>query len=417
MPRPPGTRQGWPLSAVLILAVTLRLLFLVAVDHRAISIDLKGWIRVAEELERGHNPYSTTSLLNWQPLWVVVVWGLGKISSIFGFAFVRTMQVLLIASEAGLIIATDRLMATLNVPNRRLLLLAGFAVNPIFILLTCQHGNFDVIPATAIVLFLLWLCRWLGSGKPRDWFIAACFLGIGILAKTVPAILSPLALAGSSRLRFRQLVLGAALALGPAAIATLGLLALDPAATMRNVVAYRSVPVGFGWSSVLRAAGGAAAVHNYGRALPFIIGPLLIGIAIRIRRTLTPAPFDLVLASFLLLIGIPIFGSGYGPQYLFWYWPLLLCVAPLASRTFRIAAGLFAVVATVTYVLEYALVDYLGKFLLWRGPGAFLSRVATSVTGHLTIANGPLFLSYVALFAAGMLEMTRRTNRLQAPEP
>jgi hypothetical protein len=212
------------------------------------------------------------------------------------------------------------------------------------------------------------------------------------------------------------LVFGAALAFGPAAIGTLVLLALDADATVRNVLAYRSVPVGFGWSSVLRAVGGDMAVHNYGRALPFLICPLLIAVAVRMRRSRDLTPFTLVLAAFLLLVAIPVFGSGYGPQYLFWYWPLLLCVAPLTSPTFRLTASVFAAVAVTTYLIEYAVVDYLGSFFLWGQHGSFLSKAAAYVNGHLTIVNGPLFLAYAAVFAAGVFETMRRADRAIATE-
>src|SRR5262249_25522862 len=155
------------------------------VDPRAVSVDLKAWSQVARELEAGHNPYATTTLLNWPPLWVFAVWGLNKISAAASIPFLESVQLFLIVAAALLPAATDRLMAELAVPHRRTLLLFGIAANPILVLLTCQHGNFDVLPALAIVLFLLWLGRWVASSgtRPSAWLAAAFFLGLGILAK------------------------------------------------------------------------------------------------------------------------------------------------------------------------------------------------------------------------------------------
>ena len=52
-----------------------------------------------------------------------------------------------IAAECGLLLATDRLMQRFGIRRRRLLLLAGIALNPICVLLICQHGSFDVLIA------------------------------------------------------------------------------------------------------------------------------------------------------------------------------------------------------------------------------------------------------------------------------
>lgn len=394
-----------PLLLVVAVGVGVRLLFLAAVDSRAVSIDLKAWSRVAWELDAGHNPYATTPFLNWPPLWMTVLWCLKKISLLSGLPFLRAVQLFLIAAEAGLWVATDRLMGALSVPNRRRLLLLGFAVNPICILLTCQHGNFDVLPAIAIVLFLLWMFRWLERGEPADWLLAAFFLGLGILAKTVPLILSPLALAGSRRLPRRVLALGAALAFLPSAIGVAVLWVLAPDATAAHVMGYRSLPGWFGWTGILRRLSGEDWVRAYARALPAIFLAAIAWTARAIRRSPAVSRRELLVGALLLLVAIPLFGSGYGPQYLFWFWPLLLCAAPGGSRTFRLAAGAFAGIAAVTYVFQYALVGYFGKFLMWTSLASAMSGAADFADRHMTITNGPLFLAYLALFAAGVRDL------------
>lgn len=403
------SRPRWTLAAVIAAGVAVRLVFLALADPRAVSIDLKAWSRVAWELEAGHNPYATTNLLNWPPLWVFVVWGLKKLSLATAIPFLRCVQVFLIAAEAVLVAATDRLMASLSIPGpeRRRLLLFGFALNPIFVLLTCQHGNFDALPALAIVLFLTRLFRWLERGDGSDWLLGTLWLGLGVLAKTVPLVLAPLALAGSRRLSRRTLAAGATLVAGPAAAGVAFLYALDPASTLRYVIAYRSVPVGFGLPGALRAAGGELLVHRYGQVLPVLILAVLAGVAVACRRAWAPSRDALLLTALLLLVAIPLFGSGYGPQYIWWFWPLLLGAAARGSRAFRLAAGAFAGAAVVTYVVEYALVDYLGKLLLWTTRDPRLHAFGALVGRHLTIANAPLFLAYAALFAAGCAELGR----------
>ena len=373
---------------------------------------MKGWSRVAAELEAGRNPYVTTTLLNWPPLWIFVVWALERISLVLSVPFLRSVQLFLIAAEAGLVAATDRLMAELGIARRRNLLLFGFAVNPILVLLTCQHGNFDALPALAIVLFLLWLFRWVRSGgtRPSAWLAAVCFLGLGILAKTVPAILSPVALARSRDLRRRTLAAGAALAFGPAALGVGVLLLLAPGATLRNVLAYRSAAMGFGWSALFRGLGGEASRRAYAAVLPLLILAVLAGVA-RWARRLDPArPKALLLVALLLVVGIPLFGSGYGPQYLFWFWPLLLCLAPISGRVFRLAVGAFAAVAVATYVVEYALVDYLGQSLLWDVRASRLREFGALIGRHLSLANAPLFAAYLAVFAAGIREIVQAND-------
>ena len=87
-PFPRRTSQSfsrWSLPAVVALGVIVRLLFLFCTDPRAISVDLQGWVRVWHELEAGRNPYVTTTLLNWPPLWMAILGLLGKVSTGSGF--------------------------------------------------------------------------------------------------------------------------------------------------------------------------------------------------------------------------------------------------------------------------------------------------------------------------------------------
>jgi len=193
-------------GAVLIVP---RLLYLIWLPERALSTDLRSWSQVAVILLQDGNPYRDTRLLNWPPFWMQWLFCLGHASLWLGIRFSVLVRVSLIAAECGLM-ACLCLLARRHFPDaaRPGWLVLGIALNPVCILLSVQHGNFDVIVAVWVVLFLHFLLRDLqlrrstGADENADhWLLACLFLGLGILTKVVPVVLVPLLFVGCRQRR------------------------------------------------------------------------------------------------------------------------------------------------------------------------------------------------------------------------
>jgi hypothetical protein len=416
----PGSRIRIPLWLVIAADIGARLFFLFWTDPRAISPDLYGWKRVAAELAAGSNPYNTTALLNWPPLWMQVLFFAGRASSGTGIDVVRIVQALLITAEVGLLLVTDRLMAALGIHRRRLLLLVGIALNPICILLICQHGNFDVLVALAVSISLLWLFRFLRGLDAVPWLVAALFIGLGVALKSAPIVLAPLLCAGVRRVPTVTRAFGGTLVFGPALYGLSVIFVLGPQQIVRHVLAYRSIPDWFGVTGLFHWMGRDDWTRVYAVVFPVGLGAAMTLLAISLWKARAVSPEEILLWALLLLAAIPFLGCGYGPQYLYWFWPLFLAAAATGSPAFRKAAGAFAAIAATTYVAEYALIERLGGFLLYPRPSAPVQLVAFLLRSNrvTALANTPLFFAYGILFAAAARDLARRHRRRRmAPEP
>ena len=117
------------------------------------------------------------------------------------------------------------------------------------------------------------------------WLGGCLFLGLGVLAKTVPLVLAPL-LAPGGRLASRgERALGAALFLGPAALGMAVILVLAPAAVWDNVITYRSTRGYFGFAGMVREF---ADVDVRFASVTLAAAAVLAGVALaaRVRRPL-----------------------------------------------------------------------------------------------------------------------------------
>jgi len=384
---------------VLVTGVSLcaRLAFLTWMDPDAISADLRHWSAVARRLAVGENPYVSTDFLNWPPLWMQLVFGLDRIAKALGISTVLAIQLFLIAVEVGVIVATYDLLFAIGCSRRkrRWILLIGIALNPICILLVCQHGNFDVLVGFLVLLFLSAIIRWKRGGPIENWFLACFWLGLGTTLKVVPIVLAPLLLVGIRRLSHAARFLGAAVVLGPAAYGLSVLYVMNPAEITQKVIGYRSLPWRFGFTRLLRVF---HLEHWIGGYSILFVGALLACMAVigtNVLRRVTVPDRSLICGALLLLAFIPFAGPGYGPQYIYWFWPLVLAAFATGTRNVREVTILFSATAAATYVIEYAFRATLGGFLL----GHFSSThpLVRFTTVRLPALRLPLFLSYALL--------------------
>ena len=394
---------------VLIAGWAARWLVAATWPENARSADFFSWISVAKLMWAGHDPYKDTTSLNWPPFWMQCIYFISRTTAALNVFFIHGVQFFLAAVESLVVVVLFGLIRKLAPRARPFnLVLLGIALNPVTILLICQHCNFDVIVALWVLLFVCELIRYYETGNEVDWLLACLFLGLGILTKTVPLVLCPMLAGGLRRVAWKTKWTGLTLVLGPVTLGMSIIYVLAPADVTSKVLGYRSTPGWFGVTGLLHMAGldGLMGPASWVFYLALATVGVLTGIVFWRRKQMTGR--EIVMYATMFLAGTPALGPGYSPQYLYWFWPLLLLSYPLYDGIWRRVVITFIIVATVTCVVEYAIFPSHGQFFFYMANLNNVSKQAynrllwwISQPGQLLIRL-PLFLAFLVLLTAGI---------------
>ena len=440
-----------------------RVLFVIAIGD-AHSVDVDGWQRALEAQHDGQNPYET-GVLNWPPFWLQIIALLDAVANHVDTSFWTALRIYLIMAESALVATLYLTLVSVGARRDavRRALLVGIALNPVAILLVCQHGNSDINVGLLVTLAVAALIAHWRSRDVVLWLCGCLLLGVGVLAKTVPLVLAPI-LAPGARLAGRAgTVLGAALFVGPAALGLSVILALAPEATRKHVIEYRSFPGFFGVQGLLydvttvRAWIGpvmvvalivsAAVVWRWGSRearlsanLVFLVGALLFMAAVygvttlfdrlsshdvrprydtlftllaiatvawlsrRLWRGPPLKPEELFLFVAVIFMLVVAFGSGYGPQYAYWFMPALVATYVLLDDAWRRLLRIGYLVAGLTYLVEYGFIPWLGAWVpAVFGSSDWTTEVAEFLIPYrLVLLNVPLLAVYLLVLAGGI---------------
>ncbi len=407
------------LAIVLAVSWAARILFVVAIGD-AHSNDVDHWRGVLLAQDQGRNPYEL-GVLNWPPLWLVVLVCIDFASNLAGIGFWTALRVYLVAVESVLIVVLYLTLVSLG-PSReavRRSLLVGIALNPVTIILVCQHGNSDVQVGLLVTLAIAALCaHW----RTRDvvlWLCACLFIGLGVLAKTVPLVLAPILAPGARLASAVSKLLGIVLVVGPATMGLGVIAALVPIAVWDHVIRYRGTRGFFGLSGILEEFAG---IGRPVQARIFTIAVLVVvaWLAYRLWREPPLPPGRLFLLTALILMTVVALGPGYGPQYAYWFVPVLVGTYVLLDDGWRRLLRIAWVVAAVTYAIEYAFVPFLGAWAIAVFGG---SGWIADVSDHLSTPRGllvfrlPLLAVYLIVIAEGVRRLARGHQEVRAAPP
>jgi hypothetical protein len=406
-----GTSFLHDVFLVLAVAWATRILFMLVVPPEARSVDAHSWETVAGILNSGGNPYRETSLLNWPPLWMQLIYFLSKTAAIFGIPFFRALQIFLVLIESLVMVGVIKMIREIApAANAGKIVLIGLALNPVAILLVCQHGNFDVLVALWLLLFIASLLRYGRHREATGWLAACLFLGLGILTKTVPLVLVPLLAGGFRQVTSSVKFLGLALLFGPVALGMSIIYVLAPADVTAKVLAYQSSGGFFGISGLLHLAGVDSLAAFFGMLFCLLLITVMVLSSIRFWRQPTMGGRETILFAALLLATIPALGPGYGPQYIFWFLPLLIISFATGGRRWQWILVFFGLTSAGTYLFEYALFPSHGMFLFNLLTHAQMASQAQAIldwgqkwstqTGQ-TLVRLPLFIAYLVLLGTG----------------
>lgn len=408
------------LLPVLLIAVVVRAEFGAILPSYAYSYDISAHEEFARSIGTGANPYAGKRFyLAWPPFWGFFVFALARVAEVTGAEFVPLLRWTLVAIDLCVILVLAALVSRLAPDaNVRRVVLFGIALNPIVVLLTVQHGNFDSIVVTWIMLGLLALVAWARSGESLDWLLACTFFGLGVFTKTVPLALAPLLIPGARKEDWRGRALGAGLLLGPAAVGLGSFFILDPAPIIDRVIFYRSQNGRFGVSGILRGLDLAQAANVAERALALLLLALLALGCIRAWSWVRPQPRQIVLLAALIMLAIPTLGPGFAVQYVYWFLPLMVATWPGGSGVWKRALLVAWGVATVTYVALYGFAWDLGQsiFFLWDSPISTRLGRAFRLDEVKAWVSLPMFVSWLALLVLGVREMRERPGEAGVAE-
>jgi hypothetical protein len=276
-------------------------------------------------------------------------------------------------------------------------------------LLTVQHGNFDIMVALCALAAVAMLIRFQLDRNPVDWLVACAAIGAGVLTKTVPFVLVPLLAIGWRNLPMNARMLGAALVIGPATLGISIIYVLGPSQVMEHVIRYRSLGGCFGLPGLMLMAGHEGWIQVYGSFFCVLSVVGLIMLSRFLARFDRIAPYTLTLMAGMLLMAVPSLGPGFGSQYVFWFLPLLAVAVGRAGLVRRAIIG-WMIVAAITYLIQYAFTRSLGCSFVRESPGNpathELSQEWSSPHGE-TIVRLPLFAACLVLLLVGTMAIRR----------
>jgi hypothetical protein len=462
------------LALVLGASWLARIVF-VAVVGDAHSVDVESWKLAVAVRAEGQNPYET-GVLNWPPLWLEVIVVLDAVARHLDLAFLSVLRVYLVLVESAIVLTLYLTLVSIGARRDAVVraLLVGIAVNPVMIILVCQHGNSDVNVGLLVSLACSALIVHQRSRDVLVWLVGCLLLGLGVLAKTTPLALAPV-LAPGARLASRTgRALGAALFLLPVVIGMSVIVALAPDPVREHVIGYRTAPGNFGFPGVLQGvtavddrsrllvlaalaavavalwlssrtrlgkplsgtrmvlqvltilmlaalllvevleALGVTARDRYGSVFAFGLVAALVAMGYRLWREPPLTPESLYLLVALIFMVIVTFGTGYAAHYAPWFVPALIATYVLLDDVWRRLLLIGYFIAAATYAVEYALISFLGAYLdpIFDYPQWVDDAGQWLFPPHRWgLVRLPLVVIYVVVIAAGIARLHRLMTR------
>ena len=359
-PGPAGAPQGsrlvdWDWRAPLGLAGLAVLIRVVPAGLFYGTSDVWAWEQLATLLLDGENFYATR-LHNWPPLWIYLSAGLWLLHVASGLPFAFLVKLPPIGADACIAVLLYRAGLRQGWGSREATLAGlAYALNPISILISGFHGQFDSLMVACA--FLAWYgwefwpgrARLLGSGLA---------LGLGVWFKTVPLLLLPVFL--PRLVTWRDRLIYSALAVGPAGLGTLPYLLLWPGDVSKHFVGYASWFAQWGypvaWMLVEFVQEGAVpppAPHPDYVSPPLrlmhVLGRWVLLAALGVAWWYTRyRGFGALRSVLVTFTGLYFATSGFGMQYLLWIVPFALAARErwLGPYTFTASIALLAYYAT-----------------------------------------------------------------------
>jgi hypothetical protein len=310
--------QRAPESTALWILLALALRLVVVALTTGAGYDITSYTIQAQSVLTHHNIYTFTDRYPYPPVWVWLVALAQWIANTTGLSFGGLARLPGIAGDVLIVALLQRAKGSKAA--------LFYAVNPVSILITAGHGQFDgLVMALVVAAWVLWDTR-----QRRNAAWAALALGGAIALKGYPVLLLPALLVGAAGWKRRVLLTG--LALAPLLVCVLvysAFFGLEPA-MISHVLGYQSPPI-LGWSLYFN--------NLLPRIWPasFIGGLLVLALFLTAVTRAALLLFPVLLAVrkpswsleslwLVTFLGFYLLAPGLSPQYLLWALPLLALV-------------------------------------------------------------------------------------------
>ena len=331
-------------GAIIVLALCLRLVFLlVATDN----IDVQNYARVATIVEQ-HGAAAlyaeTQGIYPYPPVWMRVEVLAAQVADTLKGSYSLLVRLPIVLADL-LIVA---LLAAWQAKERNPRWLSAaflYAVNPVALIVTCLHGQFDAIPIAFLLLSLFLLAfnyRTSYSGLA---------LAFAIAVKSFPVLFLPIMVAYAKAGRERRRLVG--LALAPVVLLLLTYLILWPTDLVRELFGYRGAAL-LGFMVPIRTlyvplAHASFPVDTTTQLLRFSAYAFLAAYLVYLAGIWRRQPLLLTdtVAVFALFYTIY---AGIAPQYTLWMLPFLLLTHVRLAILYTVSAT-FALVGFYLYAV------------------------------------------------------------------
>lgn len=400
-------RRRYPLviAAAVALAVRLPPALVPMPADAIVQWDVQSYRVVAEAVAERRDVYDLAGRYPYLPLHLYVFAGADRLSARAGVPYLAVVKLPAIIADALLAALVGASAAALGRRRSAAALAMAFALNPVSLLVTAYHGQFDAIPLS------LTLAAWyLVAFRRGRWTVlpAALLLGLAIADKTWPVLVVPVLL---WRLRGAMARAVFCVAAALPALAALRvyehLVAGGAAHALRVVSGYQGVVGTWGYSELLvRTAGPAGHEDAVRRATAisfWVLIPALVcayALAARLRRD--PERMAVILAA--VYAG----AAGWGVHWLAWLIPAALIAGRRWGTCYLVAATAYATSIYIAFGgLYWAAVWVSGSL----GPVAWSSTAGLAMWAGILLA-----LSITAGVVLGRGRAGRRAPR-RRPAP
>lgn len=310
-------RVNWPIVA--LVAIVVRLLPALWLPVGA-GYDIESFRLVTDALLRGDEIY--TSVLGRHPYlpMQMYIMGLSALFSEFsGLPYVAAIKLPAILADAAIAaLITINLLRDGRRPVTAAVFGLLYALNPVSLLVTSYHGQFEAV--TLLLLVLAWQSWRFGRRTP----VSATALGFAILNKTWPVILLPVFWLRQRDWRSRLIYAGLALGIPIAGVVLyLWIFDASPLPMLRRALTHRGVAGYWGPGAVIDPV---TAIYASARpifealvALRTILLAAVVIVALWITRE--DSALDVVLTVILSVFVVTV---GFGIQWLVWPVPFAL---------------------------------------------------------------------------------------------
>lgn len=299
--------------------------------------DIESYRLVAAAVARHQDVYDLPGRYPYLPLHLYLLAGAGWLAGHTGLPFAFVVKLPAIAADAVLAALVAWAAAAQGRRYSAPALGMVYALNPISLLVTAYHGQFDAIPAALLIG-----ARTVLAVRPRRWTVplAGLLLGLAVAEKTWPALLAPLVLVRVRGTRRRGLFVVCA-ALPVLLCLTLYEVRIPGGAlrALHTSLTYRGYLGTWGFSELLvRAAGHEAGIARAAQLGPWVmLGALALSYAAALYLRRDSDRIALVIGAVYAA------ASGWGVHWLSWLVPVALIGARRWAVAYLSAAGAYVI--------------------------------------------------------------------------